>query len=110
MAMSESAAAAAAMAPAGWYADPYGRDGQRYWDGSTWTAHFAPATEPAGSRARTGDWVGGVLLSIFIPLIGLIAGAVYVGKGGTKRHVGIMCLVISGSLILLCALVSATGA
>ena len=37
--------------PAGWYPDPDGSGGQRYWDGSTWTEHRAPATpEPAGEH------------------------------------------------------------
>jgi len=30
--------------PAGWYPDPDGSGGQRYWDGSEWTEHRAPAT------------------------------------------------------------------
>jgi hypothetical protein len=30
--------------PAGWYPDPDGSGGQRYWDGSTWTEHRSPAT------------------------------------------------------------------
>lgn len=34
-------AAAAASAPAQWYADPTGRHAQRYWDGSQWTPHVA---------------------------------------------------------------------
>ena len=34
--------------PAGWYQDPDGSGGQRYWDGSAWTEHRAPATpQPA---------------------------------------------------------------
>jgi len=37
--------------PAGWYPDPDGSGGQRYWDGSTWTEHRSPAVaaveEPA---------------------------------------------------------------
>jgi Domain of unknown function (DUF4352)/Protein of unknown function (DUF2510) len=34
--------------PAGWYPDPDGSGGQRYWDGSAWTEHRSPATpEPA---------------------------------------------------------------
>jgi len=44
--------------PAGWYPDPAGQ-GQRYWDGSGWTTHTAPAageqqarTEPAEPEAR----------------------------------------------------------
>ena len=36
--------------PAGWYPDPDGSGGQRYWDGSQWTEHRSPAapepTEP----------------------------------------------------------------
>jgi len=29
--------------PAGWYPDPDGSGGQRYWDGDSWTEHRAPA-------------------------------------------------------------------
>jgi hypothetical protein len=29
-------------AAAGWHPDPSGAAGQRYWDGSTWTEHYAP--------------------------------------------------------------------
>jgi hypothetical protein len=32
--------------PAGWYPDPDGSAGQRYWDGSAWTEHRAPAAPP----------------------------------------------------------------
>jgi hypothetical protein len=42
--------------PAGWYSDPDGSGGQRYWDGSAWTEHRAPATsEPA---APADDHIG----------------------------------------------------
>ncbi|MBK5222100.1 MAG: DUF2510 domain-containing protein [Acidimicrobiia bacterium] len=34
--------------PAGWYQDPSG-DGQRYWDGESWTEHVAPITVAAAS-------------------------------------------------------------
>jgi hypothetical protein len=30
--------------PAGWYPDPDGSGGQRYWDGSAWTEHRSPGT------------------------------------------------------------------
>lgn len=33
--------------PAGWYPDPDGSGGQRYWDGSVWTEHRSPAPPPA---------------------------------------------------------------
>jgi hypothetical protein len=32
--------------PAGWYPDPSGRPGQRYYDGQRWTEHFAPPPAP----------------------------------------------------------------
>ncbi|SEH46579.1 protein of unknown function [Mycolicibacterium rutilum] len=39
--------------PAGWYPDPEGAGGQRYWDGSAWTEHRSPADtqsyEPAAA-------------------------------------------------------------
>ncbi|MGB3351253.1 MAG: DUF4352 domain-containing protein [Mycobacterium sp.] len=31
--------------PAGWYSDPDGSGGQRYWDGQAWTEHRAPAPQ-----------------------------------------------------------------
>jgi hypothetical protein len=34
------------MPPAGWHPDPRGGDDQRYWDGSQWTDHVAPASTP----------------------------------------------------------------
>ena len=30
------------LAPAGWYADPVGGSGKRYWDGQRWTEHTTP--------------------------------------------------------------------
>lgn len=35
---------------AGWYPDPDGSGGQRYWDGSTWNEH-GPATDPAAEES-----------------------------------------------------------
>lgn len=37
---------------AGWYADPAGGGGQRYWDGSVWTEHVAaPVAQPVAPAA-----------------------------------------------------------
>ncbi|MFK4728823.1 DUF2510 domain-containing protein [Agromyces mediolanus] len=35
----------------GWYPDPAGGGGQRWWDGIGWTEHLAPAAAPAASAA-----------------------------------------------------------
>jgi hypothetical protein len=34
------------LTPAGWYPDPDGAGGQRYWDGSAWTEHRSPGAQP----------------------------------------------------------------
>jgi hypothetical protein len=42
--------------PAGWYPDPDGSGGQRYWDGYIWTEHRSPAVgapEPAGEHSAS---------------------------------------------------------
>lgn len=38
------AAPAQPTTPPGWYPDPSGTGQQRYWDGTTWTAHVHPPT------------------------------------------------------------------
>jgi hypothetical protein len=35
-----------ALAPAGWYTDPAGGDGLRYWSGSFWTEHTSAGATP----------------------------------------------------------------
>ncbi len=43
----ELAEGTAATPPAAWYPDPAGSGMLRYWDGSGWTGHLAPASTPA---------------------------------------------------------------
>ena len=98
--------------PAGWYPDPAGY-GQRYWDGRQWSGHvapmaYAPAPQPE-QKAPAGDWIGGVLISLLMPLIGFIVGIVYTVKGGPKRDVGILCLVLSVAAFLFWLAVMASG-
>ena len=79
----------------GWYADA-AAGCRRYWDGARWTGQIAPLDQqPKPERAPAGDWVGGVLLSVLLPLIGFILGIVYLTKSGPKREVGAMCIVLS---------------
>jgi hypothetical protein len=35
--------------PPGWYPDPSGGGGQRYWDGNQWTDNFSGGSAPAGA-------------------------------------------------------------
>jgi DNA uptake protein ComE-like DNA-binding protein len=37
---------------AGWYSDPSGGSGQRWWDGGTWTAHTTSAAAPAAPSSQ----------------------------------------------------------
>lgn len=42
--------------PAGWYPDPSGSGQQRYWDGSTWTEHYAPGAGAGGYAPGAGGY------------------------------------------------------
>ncbi len=55
-----------------------------------WTGE--PRSDPV---ARTGDWVGAVLLAIIMPGIGVIAGVYYVARGGQRAQCGSLCLGLS---------------
>ena len=100
------------MAPAGWYADGRTEGMQRYWDGRQWTPHFAPlvGAPSSGPVATTGDWVGGVLISLLFPIVGLIAGIVYVAKGGERARCGWMCIGLSVVMGLVYVLAVGAGA
>ncbi len=42
----------AAASPAGWYPDPSGAPGQRYFDGTQWTQHHSPAAARLSHEER----------------------------------------------------------
>jgi len=47
--------------PAGWYSDPGGSGGQRYWDGYTWTEHQAGGAEYSADSEATFYTGGGAI-------------------------------------------------
>lgn len=84
----------ASLPPAGWYPDPEGGSGTRYWDGSAWTTHVndaptappqAPGYPPAPpaypaygatpayaaqpASSTTGFWVGGTVCGVLALLL-----------------------------------------
>jgi hypothetical protein len=95
--------------PAGWYPDPSGAPGQRYWDGTAWTDHEAPPTaaqpQPATevlahvAPPRNGLGLAALILGIIgaisgiIPLLFWLAGTLgviglilgFVGRARAKR-------------------------
>ncbi|MCW2902318.1 MAG: hypothetical protein JWO67_4583 [Streptosporangiaceae bacterium] len=51
------------MSQPGWYPEPYGGVGLRWWDGSTWTQHVQPpAPGPTGGAGPYGPVAGGPVL------------------------------------------------
>lgn len=98
---------------AGWYDDPHGTGGQRWWDGSQWTDHFHPPPPPgaAGGGAppdrvaggkdprNNGLAVVGWITAILFPLIGAIVGIVLM----TRKDIR------GGRILLLAAVIFVLG-
>jgi hypothetical protein len=63
--------------PPGWYPDPNGAPGQRYFDGTRWTENrAAPQMAPVLQRPRRKVWpwvLGGIFLVIFLVIGGCVA-------------------------------------
>jgi hypothetical protein len=62
--------------PAGWYVDPDGSGGQRYWSGERWTTHRRPKrpAQPSGVRRRWGALPLPLRVSLPILLTVVLAG------------------------------------
>jgi len=92
--------------PAGWYADPYIYNGQRYWDGSQWTSHVAASPDAAAvgdaaavpgfasfastsASAPTGRRDGISVAAFVTALIGALPVSIPLGIAGLVRtHAG----------------------
>lgn len=114
---------ATAQVPPGWYADPMGGGGERYWDGIAWSDHFtrqspqqAPPPTPALPMSAgphfevvenrpvrnpsdgNGLVVAGWVCAILFPLIGLIIGVVISSRNDPR---GKWVIAVSAGMMLL---------
>ena len=61
--------------PPGWYADPHGGGGQRYWDGERWTEHStAPAVAPGAALTSDREARNWALAAHLSALAGIVVG------------------------------------
>lgn len=80
--------------PAGWYDDSQDESVQRYWDGSSWTSHTAPAGTIAAGRPPAGRGFGAwwsaqangvkialILAAVFVLLL-VVSGVAAAARGG----------------------------
>jgi hypothetical protein len=111
---------AARTAGPGWYTDPNaGPARERYWNGDRWTDALRALPERPGwyqhdgqraywdgrqwaqlGSASPSDWLVAVLLSVVVPVVGLIVGAVWATRGGEKRTVGTVAIALSVVMML----------
>ena len=71
------------LPPAGWHPDPDDPSQQRYWDGSSWTEHRAPAAQTGGYPPQAGY-------------------APYAGQGAQTSGAAIVALVLGLLSIITC--------
>src|ERR1700750_1929491 len=65
--------------PAGWYPDPSGAPGQRYFDGAQWTEQRTPAPEQAGARGTNPIGLSALVASIVGFIFACVKGVLVVG-------------------------------
>ena len=124
-----TATGAPAAVQKGWYADPYRRYDQRYWDGTTWTNHVsrggqqgldAPvaaqqqsivsaSVQPVTATAPVGKWDTGTFVTLLIVsiipcigIIGIIVGGINLNKPGRRgQALALMTIGIAITVLLL---------
>lgn len=71
MSTTEDTRVAASPTPAGWYPDPWGQHGRRYWDGDDWTGitDDAPVAAPARNRFVRAAVVGAAGLAVVLAAV-----------------------------------------
>ena len=82
LAGSTPAGKSTATTPPGWYADPYDRTSQRYWDGEQWTSNLAPGPQYSSASTRTttvGTQPKSAGLALFFEILFPGAGMGYLG-------------------------------
>jgi hypothetical protein len=116
--MSENSNTPSALPPAGWYPDPHGGEGQRYWDGTQWTAHevvpesavSAAAATAAPGAGSTGAGSTDAYAPSAAPASG---GAAVLATGGARRFPQLKwwqwTLVAVGVLVLIGIIAGAVG-
>lgn len=86
--------------PAGWYPDPKMPGTQRYWDGTEWSDHVAPA--PNSQRPAQPDNSAlvavGIVTALLLPIVGFIVGCVVAGRDSK-----------TGAVIIVLSLFGAAG-
>lgn len=102
--------------PAGWYEDPDGTGGRRYYDGARWTENRTPPPEPGGATVQAvtevkkqeadGVIITGYILAVLFPLVGFIIGLTQINK---NRH-GVWVVVVSVVAFVLWLGILAAGA
>jgi Protein of unknown function (DUF2510)/Domain of unknown function (DUF4190)/Septum formation len=102
---------------AGWYPDPSGQPGLRYWDGGEWTQHSAPRPVPIPSGTDGFAIASFVLGLLLVVPLGIVFGIVALVRIGTSRRGGkglaIAGIVLSGLWVVgiggLVGVAAATG-
>src|SRR6185437_5665298 len=82
----------------GWYPDPSGHPGQRYWDGQRWTDNWAPL---APDTKRATSWVGPVGMILAVVGVILSLQTVSVASGDGIVWMGVAAAVAGALLVMM---------